>query len=118
MERFPVCFGPRDDVVVVGRIGIDSDDHFGPPGIAIAPGGVRRTRPMGGTVNRVKVHGGMHCRNLLPPLHVKIDGLVTQLVDKISPPVPLVTGRVDWVEHALHDRHRHGANQIEGGGQK
>ena len=51
-------------------------------------------------------------------LDVQGDGLVAQLVHEVGPPVPLVAGRIERVEHALQRRVRQRPDEVERPGRR
>src|SRR6266404_936234 len=46
--------------------------------------------------------------------YVESDSLVSQFFHEVSLPVPLQTGRIKAIEHALQHRKRHGSEKFEG----
>src|SRR5580693_5837292 len=47
-------------------------------------------------------------------LYVETDSLITQFFDEVGFPVPLQTGRIKAVKHALQHGKRHGSEKFEG----
>src|SRR6185437_2376443 len=56
----------------------------------------------------------MKCGQLGCIFQVKVDRFVAQFVDKIGLPIPLKTGNVETVEHALQHRKRHRREKLKG----
>ena len=106
MQRHPVVPGPLDHALVVGRVGIDPDDHLGEVGVAEAERGLACADSMGSAIDGIEVHRRVHRRQLRAVLHMQIDRLVTQVVEEVGLPVPLQTRWVQRIEQALQNRPR------------
>jgi hypothetical protein len=89
MQCHPVVPGPLDHALVVGRVGVDADDHLGEVGITEAERGVARAGPMDSAVDRIEVHRRVHRRQLRAVLHMQINRLLTQVGEEVGLPVPL-----------------------------
>jgi len=89
VQSVVIAARPVGDLLFIGRVGIDADDHLAPDGIAITPGGIVGADTMRSSVHRIKVHGGSARRKLAAPLDVLGDGCVGNLLEEISLPIPL-----------------------------
>jgi len=106
MQGVEVVFAPFDDLVLVRRIGIHTDNDLCPIRIPLAERRVVLPHTVRGAVDGIKVHGGLHGRKPRTLVGVKSDGLVAQLLDEIGAPIPLQARRVKRVAQALNDRKR------------
>ena len=82
---------PRDDLVVVGGVGVDPDDNFGKVGIAKAEGGVVAPHALGRAVDGVEVHLRELAWDFAGVVRMLRNRFITHAVDKIGPPIPLET---------------------------
>src|SRR3954468_10399687 len=57
----------------------------------------------------------MHCGERLGKTQMLRDRGVTYFIQEIGAPVPLQSGRINWIEHALQCRMRHWTDKIERG---
>ena len=60
-----------------------------------------------GTVYRVNMCTGKHCRNLRTVCYILCNCFITKVVHKICFPVPLHTRRIESIESTLQSRMRH-----------
>ena len=101
MQRIVIALRPRNRLFVVCRIRINAHHDLGPGGIAIIPSRVTLAYARCGTINRIHMHSGMHRGKRLTKTNVVDNRVIAQFIHKIGTPIPLQTGRVQCVEHAL-----------------
>ncbi len=106
MQCYPIVPGPLDQALVVGRVGVDTDNHLGEVGVTEAERGVARAGPMDSAIDRIEVHRRVHRRQLRAVLHMQIDRLLTQVCEEVGLPVPLQARWVQRIEQALQNRPR------------
>src|ERR1039457_2617203 len=115
MQRVVVVPGPAGDERAVGLVWVHADDHLAPDGIAITERGIAVAHFVSRAVYRVKVHGGVHGGQLRGVLKMQRDGIVREFLDEVRLPVPLQSGRIEAVEHALQHGKRHGGEKLKRG---
>src|SRR5215831_336100 len=76
MERLPIISGPGNDLVFIGRIRIHADDYLSPFRIAISPCSLVLSDAGRRSVDRIEVHGRLHCRQLGAMFQMLLDGCV------------------------------------------
>src|SRR5439155_19161684 len=106
---------PRNEAVFVGWIRINPNNDRSPCRIAICPGRVVLSHAACCSVDWIQVHGRLHRRKLPGEFHMLLDGGIGQFIEEIRFPIPLKTGRINRVEHALQCRMRYWSNEIQSG---
>ena len=101
MQRIVIALRPRNRLFIICRIRINADHDLRPSGIAIIPSRVTLAYARCGTVDGIHMHGGMHRGKRVAETNVLGNRVIAQLTHKIRTPIPLQTGRIQGVEHAL-----------------
>src|SRR5882724_6513042 len=104
MHRIVIALCPRNDFLLISRIRINTDHYLRPVGVAIIPCSIIFAYACCGAVDRIHMHGGMHRWKRFTEANVLRNCVVAYLIHKIGTPVPLQTGRIKRVEHALQGR--------------
>jgi len=113
LDRVGVLDTPLPKRAGVRGIGVDTREDAAPDRIPVGPrGGVVRD-PRRRTVDRIKVHRRLPCRQRRAVFGVDGDRLVRDLPDELAAPIPLIARRVQRVEGGVPNGHGHRRDPVE-----